>query len=112
MNIFIAKLDYNTEESDVRAAFEEYGDVDSVKIIFDKMTNRSKGFGFVEMADDSEGMAAIEALNGSEIDGRTVVVKKAEPRENRDSRRGGGGFRGGRNQRDGGYNQDRFRRSY
>ncbi len=81
MNIFIAKLDYDTEESAVREAFEAFGDVDSVKIIMDKMTGRSKGYGFVEMADDEEGNAAINGLNDSEIDGRTIVVKMSEPRE-------------------------------
>jgi len=96
MNIFVAKLSYNTSEDTVRSAFEGYGEVDSVKIIFDKYEGRSKGFGFVEMPNDAEALAAIEALNESEVDGRTIVVKKAKPRtENRD-RRGGGGGGGGR----------------
>jgi len=96
MNIFVAKLSYNTSEDTVRSAFESYGEVDSVKIIFDKYEGRSKGFGFVEMPNDAEALAAIEALNESEVDGRTIVVKKAKPRtENRD-RRGGGGGGGGR----------------
>ena len=90
MNIFVAKLNFDTQEHDLRAAFEEFGQVDSVKIIMDKFTGRSKGYGFVEMASDDEGYAAINELNESSLDGRTIVVKKAEPRE----RRGGGG-RGG-----------------
>ncbi len=94
MNIFVAKLSYDTQESDLQDAFSEYGEVDSVKIIMDRDTGRSKGFGFVEMEDDDEAMNAINGLNDSELDGRTIVVKKAEPRERREKRnfnRGGGG---------------------
>ena len=91
MNIFIAKLDYDTQEQDLQSAFEAYGEVDSVKIIMDKFTGRSKGYGFVEMANDEEGEAAIEGLNDSEIDGRTIVVKVSKPREPRYNRGGGGG---------------------
>lgn len=93
MNIFCAKLNYDTQEEDLRSAFEAYGEVSSVKIIMDKFSGRSKGYGFVEMADDQEGQAAIDGLNDTELHGRTIVVKKANPRD--DSRRGGG--------RDGGY---------
>ncbi|MCB0547055.1 MAG: RNA-binding protein [Phaeodactylibacter sp.] len=94
MNIFVAKLNFDTQEEDLQDAFEEYGAVDSVKIIMDKFTGKSKGFGFVEMPDDSEGQAAIDGLNDQEFDQRTIVVKKAEPRENRGG--GGGGYnRGG-----------------
>jgi len=92
MNIFVAKLNFDTQESDLREAFEAFGAVDSVKIIMDKFTGRSKGFGFVEMDNDDEAQAAIDDLNDQEFDGRTIVVKKAEPRENRG---GGGGGRGG-----------------
>ena len=105
MNIFVAKLNFDTRDADLQSAFEEYGDVDSVKIIMDKFTGRSKGFGFVEMPNDDEGQNAINGLNETELDGRTIVVKKAEPRENRDSRGGGGGgYRGG-NSGGGGYNK-------
>ena len=92
MNIFVAKLNYDTEEDNLRRVFEQFGAVDSVKIIMDKFSGRSKGFGFVEMADDEEGSAAIDSLNDSELDGRTIVVKKAKPRES-NSRYGGGGGR-------------------
>ena len=99
MNIFVAKLNFDTRESDLQHAFEAHGAVDSVKIIMDKFTGRSKGFGFVEMPNDDEAKSAIDALNDQEFDGRTIVVKKAEPRENR----GGGGYnRGGGG---GGYNR-------
>ncbi len=94
MNIFVAKLNFDTQEHDLQDAFEAHGSVDSVKIIMDKFTGRSKGFGFVEMPNDDEGLAAIDALNDQEFDGRTIVVKKAEPRENRGGG-GGGGYRGG-----------------
>ncbi|MEN0004883.1 MAG: RNA-binding protein [Bacteroidota bacterium] len=102
MNIFVAKLDYDTNENTLEQAFLEFGEVDSAKIIYDKFSQRSKGFGFVEMPNDDEALAAIEALNDSDLDGRTIVVKKAEPRENR----GGGGFRGGRGG-GGGYDRNR-----
>ncbi|MFK7934856.1 MAG: RNA recognition motif domain-containing protein [Saprospiraceae bacterium] len=106
MNIFVAKLNFDTHEDDLRAAFEEYGEVDSVKIIMDKFSGRSKGFGFVEMADEVEGQEAINALNDTDLDGRTIVVKKAEPRENRGGGRGGfnrgGGGGGGYNRGGGG----------
>ncbi|MCR9063168.1 MAG: RNA-binding protein [Cytophagales bacterium] len=80
MNIFVAKLNYDTAEDTLRSTFEEYGTVDSAKIIMDKFTNRSKGFGFVEMPNDSEAEEAIAALNDTELDGRTIVVKVARPR--------------------------------
>ena len=99
MNIFVAKLNFDTRESSLLDAFSEYGAVDSVKIIMDKFTGRSKGFGFVEMPDDEEGTNAINSLNDSELDGRTIVVKKAEPRERRNNNRGGGGGGGGYNRR-------------
>ena len=96
MNIFVAKINFDTHETTLENAFAQYGTVDSVKIIMDKFTGRSKGFGFVEMASVEEGQAAIDGLNDPDLDGRTIVVKKAEPRENRDNRGGGGGYnRGG-----------------
>ena len=111
MNIFVAKLNYDTHEDDLRAAFEAFGEVSSANIIMDKFSGRSKGFGFVEMPNDDEAQAAIDELNDSEMDGRTIVVKKAEPRENRGGgrggfgggRRGGGGGYGGGNRGGGGY---------
>lgn len=85
MNIFVAKLNYNTQDEALLAAFEEFGTVDSAKVIFDRETGRSKGFGFVEMPNDAEGKKAIAALNNTELDGRTIVVKEAEPRKERDN---------------------------
>lgn len=99
MNIYIGNLSYDATEADLRAAFEVYGTVDSAKIISDRETGRSKGFAFVEMSDSEEGNAAIDALNDTEIAGRTVKINEARPREERPrgSFRGGdrGGFRGG-----------------
>ena len=80
MNIFVAKLNYATSEDALRQAFEEFGTVDSAKVIFDRDTQRSKGFGFVEMPNDDEANQAISSLNDAELDGRTIVVKKANPR--------------------------------
>jgi RNA recognition motif-containing protein len=88
MNIFVTRLNYDTRESDLQYAFEEFGAVDSAKIIMDRGTGRSKGFGFVEMPDDEEARAAINALNEQDLDGRSIVVKEAEPRGNR----GGGRY--------------------
>lgn len=93
MNIFVAKLNFSTDDDALRELFEEYGTVDSAKVIMDRDTGRSKGFGFVEMPDDTEGNNAINDLNETEFQERTIVVKKARPREDRGG--GGGGGRGG-----------------
>ena len=99
MNIFVAKLSFSTDSAGLRAAFEQFGEVEAANVIMDRDTGRSKGYGFVEMNDEKEGDAAIAALDNTEIDGNTVVIKKAEPRESRGggggSRGGGGGFGGG-----------------
>lgn len=102
MNIFVAKLNYDTTEDNLRYAFEEFGQVDSLKIIMDKFTGRSKGFGFVEMPNEDEARNAIAELDGVELDGRTIVVKEAEDRVNRRGGGGGGGGRGGFNRGGGG----------
>ena len=103
MNIFVAKLNFQTEEADLRELFEEFGTVTSVKIIMDRATGKSKGFGFVEMPNDKDANAAIHELNDNEFDGRIIVVKEARPREENSGgfSRGRGGYNsGGR----GGYN--------
>jgi RNA recognition motif-containing protein len=97
MNIFVARLNYATTDEALQAAFEAYGEVSSAKVILDRETGRSRGFGFVEMPNDSEGQAAIEGLNETELDGRTIAVKSSE---DRDKPRGGGG--GGFNRGGGG----------
>lgn len=85
MNIFISNLSYGLTEADLKKAFEEYGEVQLVKIITDKFTGRSKGYGFVEM-DDEAGKAAIEGLNGATFKDRAINVAIARPKEDRDNR--------------------------
>lgn len=80
MNIFVAKLNFKTRTEDLQNAFAQYGEVSSVKIVKDRETGRSKGYGFVEMPNDSEAQAAIAGLNEKELDGRTIVVKPANPK--------------------------------
>lgn len=89
MNIYCGNLSYNMTSDSLRAAFEAYGEVSSANVITDRDTGRSKGFGFVEMPNDSEGQAAIDAINGSDLDGRPARVNEARPRPE------GGGGRGG-----------------
>lgn len=86
MNIFVAKLDFDTQSEDLIDAFTAYGKVTSANVIMDKSTGRSKGFGFVEMENEEEARNAIDALNDTELHGRTIVVKKAEPRKERKPR--------------------------
>lgn len=80
MNIFVAKLNFRTQEAELERAFAQFGQVSSVKIIMDKETGRSKGFGFVEMPNDDEARTAIDGLNEKELDGRVIVVKPANPK--------------------------------
>lgn len=88
MNIYIGNLNYGVSEDDIRAKFEEFGEVASVKIITDKFTGRSKGFGFVEMESEADGRQAIEQLNGQQFESRNMVVNEARPKtENRERRR-------------------------
>ena len=108
--LYVGGLSYSTTEDTLRDAFAQAGSVTSATIIMDRMTGRSKGFGFVEMATDEESEAAIQMWNGKELDGRTVTVNEARPLEARPPRRtnGGGGFGGGRgNGMGGGYNNRR-----
>jgi len=91
MNIFVGNLSHQTAVDDLRAAFESHGKVDSANIIKDKMSGESKGFGFVEMPNQSEAEAAISNLNGRELDGRAMTVNVAKPRT--EGRRSGGGTR-------------------
>lgn len=91
MNIYVGNLSWNLTEQDLQNLFTPYGEVTSAKIVTDKFNNnRSKGFGFVEMTNDSEGQAAIAALNGTEVDGRNIVVNESQPKP---SGGGGGGFK-------------------
>ena len=95
MNIYIGNLDFGVDENDLRNIFEKYGSVSDVKIITDKYSGRSKGFGFVEMEDDDSANNAIQELNNAEVGGRNIKVNESKPRENNrggDRRGGGGGF--------------------
>ena len=112
MNIYVANVPYSVKDQDLRELFEPYGEVTSAKIIMDKATNRSRGFGFVEMSDDNAGRQAIEATNGKNFHGRDLVVNEARPRPEGDRPfRGGGGDRGGYRNDRGGF-RDRGERSY
>lgn len=82
MNIYVGNLSYKLNEDDLKQVFEEYGEITSVKIIKDKYSGRSKGFAFVEMADDDEAKSAINELNGTELDSRKIVVNEARPKQN------------------------------
>ncbi len=98
MNIFVGNLSYSVSEDDLRQAFTEFGAVERATIIKDRETGQPRGFGFVEMATQEEGEAAIEGLNGRELDGRALTVNAARPRPDRPRRdsRGGGGRGGNR----------------
>ncbi len=100
MNIYVGNLSNEVTEEDLKQAFETFGEVESVKIIKDKYTNRSKGFGFVEMASKAEGQSAIDGLNGKELKGKALNVNEARPRT--ESRGRGGGYGGGRGGQGGG----------
>jgi len=93
-NIFVGNLSFNTNDDELRQAFEAYGQVDRVSILTDRDTGRSRGFGFVEMSNNEEGEKAITALNGSQLGGRTINVNEARPKAEHGGG-GGGGYREG-----------------
>ncbi len=105
MNIYVSNLNYSTKSESLKELFTTYGEVTSASVITDRETGRSRGFGFVEMPNDTEGQQAIDALNETEFEGKTINVNVARPKtENNNRRSGGGGFnRGG----GGGFNRDR-----
>ena len=105
MNIYVGNLSFDTTEADLERAFASYGAVQAARIATDRDTNRPRGFGFVEMANQTEAEAAIAGLNGKELQGRVLTVNEARPREDRGNRGGGGG--GGN--RGGGYAGSRGR---
>lgn len=111
MNIYISNLNFATKNDSLQDLFAQFGEVSSANIIMDRETGRSRGFGFVEMSDDAEGQKAIDALNGTDFEGKTITVNVARPKTERSdngggyNRGGGGGFnRGG----GGGYNRNRY----
>ena len=102
MNIYISGLSYNVNDADLNNLFSEYGEISSAKVIIDRETGKSKGFGFVEMPNDAEGQKAIDELNGAEYDSKTISVSLARPRTERPSF-GGGGRRNDNNRGNGGF---------
>ncbi|QIL82396.1 RNA-binding protein [Diaphorobacter sp. HDW4A] len=93
--LYVGNLPYSVRDSDLEQAFGQFGAVTSAKVMMERDTGRSKGFGFVEMASDAEAQAAINGMNGQPMGGRSVVVNEARPMEPRPPRSGGGGFGGG-----------------
>lgn len=102
MNIYVSNLNFSTTSESLQDLFAEYGEVTSAKIITDRETGRSRGFGFVEMSDDTEGQKAISELDGVDFEGKTITVNVARPRKERNN--GGYNNRGG----NGGYNRNRY----
>jgi RNA recognition motif-containing protein len=100
MNIYVSNLSFNVQDEDLKGFFTPYGEVTSVKIITDRETGRSRGFGFVEMPDETASKKAIAELDGATVDNRTISVTVAKPKEERSSGRGGSNK--------GGYNKNRF----
>ena len=102
MNLYISNLSYNISDEDLRLLFADYGEITSAKVIMDRETGRSRGFGFVELSDDELAKKAIEELNQASFDGKVINITEARPREDR-------GDRGGRfnNNRGGGYGSNR-----
>jgi RNA recognition motif-containing protein len=112
MNIYVSNLSFNINDEDLRGFFAEFGEVTSAKVINDKFTGKSRGFGFVEMPDQASAEKAIAELNNGSVDGRTINVMEAKPKEDRPARSnnpfrgnngGGGGFNNG-----GSYNKNRY----
>ncbi len=93
--LFVGKLSFNTTNDSLLALFQQYGEVESAQVITDRDTNQSKGFAFVEMKEQADAQAAINALDGNEFEGRSIVVNVAKPREDRPRPGGNSGFRGG-----------------
>lgn len=98
-NIYVSNLNFRTQDGSLQELFEQYGEVSSAHIITDRETGRSRGFGFVEMSNDEEGQKAIEALNGTDFEGKTITVNVARPKEDRPRGDFNRGDRGGYNRR-------------
>jgi cold-inducible RNA-binding protein len=100
MKLFVGNFSFSTTEDDLRALFEPYGTIDSVSVVTDRTTGRSRGFGFVEMPERGQAEKAIEALNGKEVGGRTLNINEARPKVDKGGYRGGRGGGSGRGSRD------------
>jgi len=103
MNIYVSNLSFNVQDEDLKAFFTPFGDVSSAKIISDRTTGQSRGFGFVEMSDDAAAKKAVDELNGGTVEGRTIRVTEAKPKEDRPARSDGGGYNNS-----GSYNKNRY----
>jgi RNA recognition motif-containing protein len=103
MNIYVSNLSFNVQDEDLREFFTPYGEVTSAKIINDRETGKSRGFGFVEMSDDAASKKAIAELNEKDVDGRTIKVMEAKPKEDRPARGNSGGYNNG-----GSYNKNQY----
>ena len=109
MNIYVSNLSFNVQDEDLKDFFAEYGEVSSAKVITDKFTGKSRGFGFVEMSDDEAAKKAIAELDQATVEGRNIRVMEAKPKEDKPTRsggfrsNGGGGYNNG-----GGYNKNRY----
>ena len=101
--LYVGNLPYSVRDGDLEQAFSAFGAVTSAKVMMERDTGRSEGFGFVEMGSDAEAQAAIEGMHGQALGGRNIVVNEARPMEPRPPRSGGGGFGGGRREGGGGY---------
>jgi RNA recognition motif-containing protein len=114
MNIFVSNLSFQVQDQDLLEIFAEYGEVSSAKVITDKFSGRSRGFGFVEMASEEEAKKAIAELDQAEVDGRTISVAEAKPREQRPERKSfsGGGSGGGGTRSGGGGGYNKFNKRY
>lgn len=112
MNIYVSNLSFNVQDEDLRGFFTPFGDVTSAKVVNDRETGRSRGFGFVEMADEEASKKAIAELNDAMVDGRAIKVTEARPKEDRPARSGGSPFRsnngGGGYNNGNSYNKNRF----
>ncbi|MEY3140818.1 MAG: hypothetical protein RL298_1559 [Pseudomonadota bacterium] len=109
--LYVGNLPYSVRDGDLEQAFGQFGSVTSAKVMMERDTGRSKGFGFVEMGSDEEAQSAINGMNGQPLGGRSVVVNEARPMEERPPRSGGGGFGGGGGRREGG-GESGFRSPY
>lgn len=103
MKLYVGNLSFQTTEGALEELFAQFGTVTEALLVMDKMTQRPRGFGFVTMASSEEGQRAIEALNGKQVDGRSLIVNEARPREDRPPRREFGGGGGGGGGKSGGY---------
>lgn len=112
MNIYVANIPWKATEEELKGLFAEYGEVSSAKIVIDKFTQRSRGFGFIEMKDDSAGSKAINELNGADFMGKNLVVNEARPKTEGGPRSGGSGGGGNRGGGSGGFRRGDFNRDY